>query len=113
LKPEQRHKAARWRQSLLRQLGAWLVPQRDSVAGASLWSASKSLMAANLPFLLLAYGQVMVTGAVLGTHRGYDLYLLAWILPELVLFGVGNILQMHTIPALHAIEHDSGAEAYW
>ena len=70
-------------------------------------------MAANLPFLLLAYGQVMVTGAVLGTHRGYDLYLLAWILPELVLFGVGNILQMHTIPALHAIEHDSGAEAYW
>jgi peptidoglycan biosynthesis protein MviN/MurJ (putative lipid II flippase) len=83
------------------------------VAGATLWSASKSLLAANLPFLLLAYGQVMVTGAVLGTRRAYDLYLLAWMLPELALFGVGNILQMHTIPALHAIEHDSGAEAYW
>ena len=92
---------------------AWLTPSRDRLAGLSLSRAGLGLFGGNLFFAVLGYAQVAMVAVVIGVSRQYDLYLLAWMLPELCLFGLGNILQMHMVPGLHQVEHRDGQEQYW
>lgn len=92
---------------------AWLTPSRDRLAGLSLSRAGLSLFGGNLFFAALGYAQVAMVAVVIGVSRQYDLYLLAWVLPELCLFGLGNILQMHMVPGLHRVEHGQDEQQYW
>lgn len=92
--------------------GVWaadlLRPSREALAGLSLGGSSLRLSAANLVFVLLSTLQVLVAGAVFGTSRRYELFLLAWLVPEWCLFGLGNVLQMHLTPALMEVAAGSG-----
>jgi putative peptidoglycan lipid II flippase len=70
------------------------------LATRSLAGSSARLSAANLAFVALGTAQVLVVGAVFGTGRAFELFVLAWMVPEWCLFGLGNVMQMHLTPAL-------------
>ncbi len=76
----------------------------------SLAGSSARLSAANVAFVALSTLQVLVVGAVFGTGREYEIFVLAWMVPEWCLFGLGNVMQMHLTPALLQIGARQGAE---
>ncbi len=86
-----------------------LTPTRSALAARSLAGSSARLSAANVAFVALSTLQVLVVGAVFGTGREYEIFVLAWMVPEWCLFGLGNVMQMHLTPALLRIGATSGA----
>ncbi len=98
-----------WRRAAAAGAGL-LRPSPSRLAALSMGGSSLRLAAVNLLFVVLSTLQVLIAGAVLGTTRRYESFLLAWMLPEWFLFGLGNVLQMHLTPALMEIAKREGEE---
>lgn len=92
----------------MKRPGELLAPSRSALASRSLAGSSARLSAANLAFVALGTLQVLVVGAVFGTGREYELFVLAWMVPEWCLFGIGNVMQMHLTPALLGLSAERG-----
>jgi len=96
------------RLSLTARVRQIVQPSREGMAARSLAESSAHVFLGNVLFVILGTAQVMVVGAVFGTSREYELFLLAWMVPELCLFGLGNVLSMHLIPVLLEIRSRQG-----
>jgi len=98
-------------------LGGLLSPSKGTLAQSSLAGSSLRLSSTNLLFVALGTLQVLTVGTVLGTSRSYEIFLLAWMVPEWCLFGLGNVMQMFLTPGLLGIASRQGrgelAAAIW
>ena len=95
----------------------WFSPSLKTLATRSLAGSALRISAANLVFVTLSTLQVLVVGAVFGTSRAYEIFVLAWMLPDWCLLGLGNVMQLHLTPTLLGIaarEGESGLQdAAW